>query len=153
MSNPVVNVILFTSKLNWGYGRLTLFTSSAGTSRPTLLKELCILSYGQERCMCVYACSYGLQVRKIKKIKLVIKQSSRGIVGRVKCSWLTIDLAAHMFFTVTFIYKHISSKGEFLQCILYMVICPQTHCIRELFCQISNLKVNSVPSCIKKVIV
>lgn len=49
MSNPEVNVILLTSKLNWGQGRLTLFLSSAGTSCPTLLKQLCIRIWGVPR--------------------------------------------------------------------------------------------------------
>lgn len=57
MSNPEVNVIRLTCKLNWEQGRLTLFLSSAGTSRPTLLWQLCIRMWrggsrgspGQER--------------------------------------------------------------------------------------------------------
>lgn len=53
MSNLKVNVILLTFKINWGYGRLTLFLSRAGTSRPTLLKELCIRQPGAQ-CMCVW---------------------------------------------------------------------------------------------------
>lgn len=40
MSNPEENVIRLTSELNWGYVRLTLFWSCAGTSRPTLLRVM-----------------------------------------------------------------------------------------------------------------
>lgn len=46
MSNPEVNVIRLTCKLNREQGRLTLFLSSAGTSRPTLLWQLCIRMWG-----------------------------------------------------------------------------------------------------------
>lgn len=53
MPNPKVNVILLTSKLKWGDERLTLFLSRAGTSRPTLLEELCIREAGTLLCTCV----------------------------------------------------------------------------------------------------
>lgn len=88
MSNPEVNVILLTSKLNWGCGRLTLFLSSTGTSRPTLLKELCIgRPGGPHTCVRrggVRGTGEDRDCMFLKKL-YAIKSLGRGIVCRVQC--------------------------------------------------------------------
>lgn len=130
MSNPEVNVILLTSKLNWGCGRLTLFYLAL--EHPALVCSKSYVSDGQERCVCV--------------------SGGEGRAGQVRtktvCSSKYCMASNHQI--NVWVHFHTVNTA-------WMMTFAQSQHIHELCCcKISNLKDKHglwVNSCIKKAIV